>query len=180
MTAMGVSKVEFDGRTIIDLTSDTVTEDNLLDGATAHDAAGNQIVGKAASISNIINAIYPVGAVYLSVTNTSPAALFGGTWEQIKDVFLLAAGDIYSAGTTGGEANHTLTLGEMPTHDHGYNAWNEYISTLPPQETSKNTISVLWENHWLPAGDLLVANGHGQPHNNMPPYLTIYMWKRIA
>ena len=61
---------------------------------------------------------FPIGSIYLSVNSTSPASLFGGTWEKIKDKFLLASGDTYSAGATGGEATHTLTIEEMPSHSH--------------------------------------------------------------
>lgn len=69
---------------------------------------------------NIIDTIYPVGSIYMSVVNTSPSTLFGGTWVQIEDTFLLAAGTNHSAGTTGGEENHTLTTQEMPTHNHTF------------------------------------------------------------
>lgn len=72
----------------------------------------------ALNIKDIINIVYPVGSIYMSVNSTSPASLFGGTWERIKDRFLLAAGDTYSAGSTGGEAQHTLTVDEMPSHYH--------------------------------------------------------------
>ena len=70
------------------------------------------------SIQNLNNKIYPVGSIYISVNSTSPASLFGGTWEQLKDRFLLSAGNTYTAGSTGGEANHTLTVDEMPSHSH--------------------------------------------------------------
>lgn len=56
--------------------------------------------------------IYPVGSIYLSVNATSPAELFGGTWEQIKDTFLLASGDTYEAGSTGG----VLAISNMPPY----------------------------------------------------------------
>ena len=57
---------------------------------------------------NILETMYPVGAIYLSVNSINPNTLFGfGSWVQIKDTFLLAAGDTYSAGSTGGEAEHT-------------------------------------------------------------------------
>ena len=62
--------------------------------------------------------VYPVGSIYMSVNNTSPASLFGGTWEQLKDRFLLGCGDTYSNGATGGEASHVLTEEEMPSHEH--------------------------------------------------------------
>ena len=69
---------------------------------------------------NIIDAIYPVGSIYMSVASTSPATLFGGTWVQIEDTFLLAAGTNHTAGDTGGEETHTLTTQEMPTHNHTF------------------------------------------------------------
>ena len=74
-------------------------------------------------------AIYPVGSIYMSANSTSPATLFGGTWTQLKDQFLLCAGSTYSAGSTGGTStinlshvhstgNHTLTTGQIPSHIH--------------------------------------------------------------
>ena len=62
--------------------------------------------------------VYPVGSIYMSVNSISPATLFGGTWQKIEDKFLLASGPSYSNGATGGEAEHTLTIAEMPTHYH--------------------------------------------------------------
>lgn len=70
---------------------------------------------------------YPIGSTYESTLPTSPAELFGGTWEQIKDVFTLAAGDTYTAGSTGGEATHTLTTNEIPGHTHGNKSLTGYI-----------------------------------------------------
>ena len=67
---------------------------------------------------NIINLVYPVGSIYMSVNNVSPATFIGGTWEQLKDRFLLGAGSSYSAGSTGGAATHTLTTAQMPSHTH--------------------------------------------------------------
>ena len=63
---------------------------------------------------------HPIGSLYWSKYDTDPSELFGGTWEQIKDTFVLAAGDTYEAGTTGGEATHTLTINEMPSHTHTF------------------------------------------------------------
>ena len=64
--------------------------------------------------------IYPVGSIYMSVNNIDPSVVFGGTWQQIKDKFLLASGDTYENGATGGEATHTLTTNEIPSHNHDY------------------------------------------------------------
>lgn len=70
------------------------------------------------SKSDLLDLVYPIGSIYISVSTVSPSELLGGTWEQIKDTFLLSAGDIYSAGESGGEAEHTLTIDEMPSHNH--------------------------------------------------------------
>ena len=67
---------------------------------------------------NFLNLVYPVGSIYWSSKNTNPGTLFGGTWVQIKDRFILAAGDSYSNGATGGAATVTLTVSNMPSHSH--------------------------------------------------------------
>ena len=74
---------------------------------------------------NLALAMYPVGSIYLSVNNVNPGTIFGGTWEQIQDRFLLAAGSTYGGGSTGGSDTHThtteghvLTVAETPAHTH--------------------------------------------------------------
>ena len=129
--------------------------------------------------SDIVNLIYPVGSIYMSVNETSPAVLFGGTWERIKDTFLLSAGDKYSAGAIGGEATHVLTIEEMPWHDHAIMAGYG--------ETLNNTVDSYRYQIWGSSDygaktGLLGAQGKGgsQAHNNMPPYIAVYMWKRTV
>lgn len=123
-----------------------------------------------------IDDIYPVGSIYMSVNNTSPATLFGGTWQQIKDTFLLACGDTYSNGATGGEATHTLTTDEMPSHKHRLGVPNTTSSTMGyPVNQSGNT-----KFAFNGGSALMEETGGGQAHNNMPPYLAVYMWKRTA
>ena len=68
----------------------------------------------------LLNLFYPVGSIYWSSNNTNPGTLFGGTWTQIKDKFILAAGDYYSNGATGGAATVTLTVSNMPSHSHSF------------------------------------------------------------
>lgn len=140
------------------------------------------------SIANMLQTVYPVGAIYLSVVNISPASLFGGTWEQIKDVFLLAAGSTYTAGKTGGEASHVLTKSEVPSVvgeivTHGVYSGTP-IAAVTGAFSAKSTVS----GKYLPgsqSGSDSISNirfdngGKGAAHNNMPPYLTVYMWKRI-
>lgn len=131
----------------------------------------------AESMRGIVDLVYPVGSYYWSSNATSPSELFGGTWEQIKDRFVLAAGDSYSVGSSGGEATHTLTVNEMPSHSHTirYNIGKD----------DSNFSSVYGE---LEGGDsndpnytyTSSASGGGQPHNNMPPYITAYCFHRTA
>lgn len=127
---------------------------------------------------NVAQLVYPVGAIYMSTVETNPSTLFGfGTWERIQDTFLLAAGSTYNAGSTGGEATHTLTNSEIPSHNHAIfypnaSAGNDYAPIGYPNVDSKST-------YWAVSsytGDV----GGGQAHNNMPPYLAVYVWKRTA
>lgn len=132
------------------------------------------------SLPALINLIYPIGSIYLSVNSTSPQQLFGGEWEQIKDKFLLSAGDTYSSGSEGGEATHTLTVEEMPSHNHSLSD--------PIDKNSIKLGSMTGDANWAltkRAADYdysLGTNsaGGGVAHNNMPPYLTVYMWKRTS
>ena len=68
----------------------------------------------------LLNLVYPIGSIYWSSNNTNPGTLFGGTWTQIKDRFILAAGDSYTNGATGGAATVTLTVSNMPSHSHSF------------------------------------------------------------
>ena len=122
---------------------------------------------------------YPVGSIYLSVNSTSPADLFGGTWERINDCFLLAAGTTYAPGDTGGESSHTLTFSEMPSHTH----YQQGFLTVSPS-TSSSAVSVRARDYNgsdpIDTTSASLGAGGGQPHNNMPPYLAVYVWKRTA
>lgn len=131
--------------------------------------------------SILLKSVYPVGSIYMSATNVNPATLFGfGTWEPIKDRFLLAAGDTYEAGSIGGEAEHTLTELEMPAHDHEFDRHQLWRNESIPSSTT--TVEGYGANNkTLPIyTDTTVATGAGESHNNMPPYLTVYIWKRTA
>lgn len=127
--------------------------------------------------SLILEAVYPVGSIYMSVNSTSPQVLFGGTWEAIQGKFLLGAyGNTYKAGTTGGEAAHTLTESEMPSHKHSIwfpNDGGEQSAAIGyPDTGSKNT--------YYAEASKTSGTGGGAAHNNMPPYLAVYIWKRTA
>lgn len=184
--------------------------------------------------NNILLAkIYPVGSIYMSVNNISPSAFLGGTWVQIKDLFLLSAGDYYSAGSSGGEATHQLTTVEMPMHKHMVEGIATYddsehnhsititgttnsagthnhsvgYGVLGANGTARHTVNAISSASGVHATDSAGAHTHtfsvygdtklggkhahnltgkakdaggDNPHNNMPPYLTVYMWKRTA
>ena len=134
--------------------------------------------------------VYPVGSIYMSVNPTDPSLLFGGTWERIQDTFLLAAGSTYAAGDTGGEATHTLTTNEMPSHSHfqqhqsdtsyvgihvkNYNTGGSIQGVQPANGSRRNNIAD-------PSTRVsTVATGGGGAHNNMPPYIAVYVWKRVG
>ena len=123
----------------------------------------------------LLSQIYPIGSIYISTVSTSPSTLFGGTWERIKDTFLLAAGTTYNAGTTGGEATHTLTVDEMPSHQH-FLAAN--VNEDEHTENSDIFSYAGWKTYYNYSATKF--SGGNQPHNNMPPYLAVYVWKRTA
>ena len=116
-----------------------------------------------------------MGAIYLSTSSTSPQALFGGTWERIQGRFLLCAGGGYAAGSTGGEASHTLTVNEIPSHSHVASSYKTQVDRAGYSEYEAMTASGNY-----PAPVATGAAGGGQAHNNMPPYLAVYAWKRVA
>lgn len=156
------------------------------------------------TVSQFVEMIYPVGSIYMSASATSPETLFGGTWAQINGRFLIGTGTPennddgtspgnynYAAGSTSGEAAHKLTENEMPSHVHSVNI------------SSRETLNrVIWgsgygssdKNAWgfgyvedsssgLPTGASGVTAayaGGNAAHNNMPPYLAVYMWQRTA
>ena len=144
-------------------------------------------------------AAHPVGSFYISEKSTSPQTLFGGTWVRVKDRFLLAAGDSYSAGNTGGTKthshttqSHTLTVDEIPSHFH------RDIWTLENGNYYKNYYKTIASSGGYDSGVMTSADtgmtfesgnaGGGQGHshgstgssNNLPPYLVVYVWKRTA
>lgn len=123
-----------------------------------------------------VDLIYPVGSIYMSVNATNPSALFGGTWEQIKDRFLLSAGDSHAAGSTGGEETHTLTAAELPDHTHTFKYTGQSVTT----GVNAIRLNQAASNQYNAYSGGQSSNCKGQAHNNMPPYLAVYVWKRTA
>jgi hypothetical protein len=140
----------------------------------------NELEAKLTS-NSIIQQVYPVGSIYVSTSNISPSTLFGfGSWEQIKDRFLLAAGTTHSAGSIGGEETHTLTTQEMPRHNHMFTLADPQAGSLGAEYTCINRDAYeVYSKGWADTTIVMHA-GKSAAHNNMPPYLTVYMWKRIS
>ena len=150
------------------------------------------------NVSEIMQKIYPIGAIYISTIDTSPLALFGfGTWERIEGQFLLAAGttpdteNTYKAGTSGGSNSHDhgLTKGyaeiiqsasdyilnnfkSVPEWRYG----DEYASRYSVQDVSMNVDSKVTN----PISTGTSLGGTTDSESNMPPYLAVYMWMRTA
>lgn len=115
------------------------------------------------SVGGKVQGIYEIGDLFISTKNENPSIRFGGTWEQIKDVFLLACGDKYKAGAKGGSDKHTLTKAEVPHLGSGI-------------KYGGNTLAggSGWSDDWLGGADT------PQSFSIMPPYLAVYVWVRTA
>ena len=158
-------------------------------------------------IQEFSKTVYPVGSIYMSVNGTNPATFFGGTWVQLKDRFLLGAGDSYGNGSMGGSATVALQISQIPAHSHAATFSNGktsssgahkhtlgadydgaggsgyatiHKSSTGAQHMAGTTSNAGTHTHTV-TGTVSVKNtGGGGAHNNMPPYLTVYMWKRTA
>ena len=146
--------------------------------------------------TDVLLKVYPVGSIYISVNNTNPGTLFGGTWVQIKSAFLVGAdGDKYVAGANGGSEthDHLYRVGYRPyygalvgndnkaimLYDYRNRSWNYADSdTGLPDSNSINKALTKSENNIHAAEYSVVA--HTDEANNIPPYLAVYMWKRTA
>lgn len=141
----------------------------------------------------LVDYIYPIGSIYMSVNSTNPSQLFGGTWTQLKDRFLLGVGDTYkTVSSTGGVTTHQHTFGIRSTSSKNLTAGNSVGATLNGGNSattdntkiasgqSINVNSVLGSGSaWdYMDGDVWVSKGTTTNVNNLPPYLTVYMWKR--
>ena len=156
--------------------------------------------------SNVTNATpyeleksYPVGAIYISTSSTSPASLFGGTWEQLKDRFLVGAGNSYSVNGTGGASSVSftprgsntgtaLTVKQIPSHGHGFMLNIQHSDGDKTSGESMTTGLTTGGRIRYYGGTYSVGGGQTHTHtfvgtkqtvSTMPPYLAVYMWKRV-
>ena len=130
----------------------------------------------------VLNSNYKVGDIFITLNDENPSDRFGGTWEPIKDCFLVGASDKYPLNTEGGEESHTLTVDEIPSHKHltmtgesegwgeGINGYLKYDEkVMAGKMDSDNNIRYYTSNE-----------GGGKPHNNIPPYLAVHIWKKVS
>ena len=178
--------------TVIDSFGDVEIElenkqDSLVSGTNIKTINNQSILGS--GNLDILNMVYPVGSIYMSVNSTSPATLFGGTWEAISQGRTLVGvgtgtdinGDsmTWTAEAEGGEYLHTLTIDEMPSHSHV--SWIHGNANPTSHSESKDYFSYAgWGSSYHDTGENTNNTGGGQPHNNIQPFFAVYMWKRTA
>lgn len=132
--------------------------------------------GEVAYKSDFLNVLFPVGAYYITESATTPANLFGGEWVRVSGSFLYGAASQSNVGSTGGEAQHTLTISEIPSHYHTMGVQEnqgDIIAQGPFDVTGGYNPNFL---NLINTSDV----GGGSAHNNMPPYRTVNIWRRTA
>lgn len=166
-------------------TSSTLGGVKLSDSTSSTSSTNGGIAATPAAVKKAIAeaklAAWPVGSIYITVSNTSPAALFGGTWERISERFLLGASSSYPAGGTGGEFTHKLTQSELPNYSLSVTNGSNVIrsKTGNSADAYVQTQSGGWGiPNWEAKTVTVASGGSGEAHNNMPPYLAVNMWKR--
>ena len=160
------------------------------DGLTGVDAANRDapkvVVTATMSRSEMLDLFYPVGTCYVTVDNSfNPNEAWGGTWVKLSEgQNVIQAGSTFKFGTTGGEATHTLTVNEMPSHRHpasqsyDTNGWQSFSGGFLRFNTPATSGGTGWSDNAYPT--LIGLTGGSQAHNNMPPYVAGNIWKRTA
>lgn len=152
---------------------DVVTDYQPYNGAIVHE-------------KELLNKIYPIGSIYLSVNEVSPASIFGGTWEKIQDKFLLASGS-YALGSEGGSTSHNHSLNNgfakigytwtYERNDTLYVKMKSGVSFVPDCQTSNDTG---YDQGGLDMGSGTELGGTTDTTSTLPPYLVVNIWKRVA
>ena len=141
-------------------------------------------------VAALFDLIYPIGSIYYTTdANFNPNISFSGSWQQIKDTFLLAAGDTYVGGTSGGEAEHQLVESELPSISASWRLHGQENGTIVYNIAGKATGTYCGGKYQTIGSSTSGAYSYQNPgisfgsngkHNNMPPYLTVYVWKRTS
>lgn len=149
--------------------------------------ATNQLFFQTAGTNFVLDNVYPVGAVYISINSTSPQTLFGGTWEQIQGQFLLGASSAYPAGSTGGSKDAVVVAhSHNPANQSGYYG---FITSASKAFTVGDMGSQSGSGRYYPYSTSAYdvsrntqtgSTGVSGTDKNMPPYIAVYMWYRTA
>ncbi len=147
------------------------------------------------NVKQLLDIMYPVGSIYITASNTNPQELFGGEWESYGEGrTLIGAGegtDInnetvkFVENSIGGEYNHKLTVEEMPSHTHAMRRGGSAlciggsISGVPNSNGFSYANNAGWWFGHNKDVDSIASSGGSNSHNNMPPYIVTYMWKRV-
>ena len=133
------------------------------------------------TLEKLRNQMYPVGSLYFSTNSTSPATIYGGTWERYgKGRTLVSVNESdtdFTAGKTGGEKTHVLTVDEMPKHRH---AVGKFATMQGGGSWNSDKIGSAQSNDAATNDGYTEYAGISKAHNNMPPYIAVYLWRRTA
>lgn len=136
--------------------------------------------------NDMLEMMYPIGSVYISTTENNPLELFGfGEWEALPDRFLLGAGDTHSPGTTGGSQTHLHDQGDLEACiGSGWNDANSIAFANSDKYTASRGNTYKVSGTTSTSGGTRSHNtdvvGYTGTSSNMPPYLVVYMWTRVA
>ena len=171
--------------------------ETFMDGTVKWQVVDDRVSVRLNTLGGIAELIYPVGSIYMSIAPTNPALLFGGTWEILSNRFLVGAGSKYPPGAQGGEEEHQLTMDEMPSHSHSGStssagSHSHTIASVSATYSGSQKVAqpttgrrTMYGGYLGDAGNhthsLSIGSAGGNAaHNNLPPYLAVYMWKRTA
>lgn len=127
--------------------------------------------------------IYKIGDIYITTNSENPADRFGGKWELFGPGRCLVCVDtsqteFNSVKKTGGEKTHKLTINEMPSHSHRFKAWAwSYTRSGAANYCADQSMQ---HDNFEDNGSHIANTGGGQAHNNLQPFITCYVWRRIA
>lgn len=129
------------------------------------------------------NGPYVKGSVYITCADDDPNDLLPGRWERVEGRFLLGADSRHAVGSTGGEESHVLSWNEMPSHSHDWGHWLAYDKGHWGTDGAQGANPAAANGSSTPfaggPGSTGSAGG-GAAHNNMPPYLAVNIWRRVA
>lgn len=135
--------------------------------------------------TEILNMVYPVGAIYMSTSSANPSTFIGGTWQRYAQGRTIVGvseneTEFNYAGKTGGEKSHRLTKNEMPRHDHNVSNDNNALLLAASSTKAYATAGAGSGSNSWPWQKGVQAEGGDQPHNNLQPYIATYIWLRTA